>query len=399
MNILNVSQNYLIRGGSDQYFFSLGELLAREHVVIPFSTQGEGNVPTSWSSFFPDRVNFENPGLADLMNFVYSFPAASAIKRLLKQQQIDVAHLHIYYGQLTSSILSPLKRRQIPIVQTLHEYKIVCPVYSLTSNEKICQDCHGTAFWHCLWNRCNRGSTLRSLLSTMEAYVSRTCGAVEKIDHFIAVSDFVKNKVIELGLPPQKVTTIHNFIDASQIIPNQKPGEYFLYFGRLERVKGIFTLLEAFAPLKASRLLIAGTGSSHQEIQAWLKTRNLDHIKLLGFQRGEQLHKLIENSICTLVPSLWYEPFGLTIIESFSRGRPVIASDIGGIGELISDSVDGFLIPPGSVDALREKLLWMMRNREKAASMGMEGRKKVEDAFNPDIHYRKIMEVYKKVTE
>src|SRR5919202_139190 len=393
--ILNAGQNYQLRGGSERYQFILSELLQKNvHRVIPFAVASPKNQATQWSEYFPQGVNFEHPSFTDLIRFIYSRPAANAIKRLLKDTPIDIAHLHIYYGQLTASILAPLQQAGVPIVQTLHKYKIVCPVYTLVSNEEICQACKGHAFWHATLQRCNRGSLARSMLSQVDSYVSKALGSVRNIDHFITVSNFQREKVIELGLPSEKVTTIHNFIDTHTIKPNPEPGEYFLYFGRLERIKGLFTLIEAVSSLKEIPLLIAGEGEARPELEQLIEQKGLKHIHLLGFKRGNELHQLIRNSICTLAPSEWYETFGFTLIESFAHGRPAIASYIGGMSEIVSDTIDGFLVPTKNVEVLREKMLWMAAHRREAVEMGQAGRRKVETQFNPEIHYEKLINVY-----
>jgi len=396
--ILNAGLNYHIRGGSDRYQFFLSELLQQNgHRIIPFATTSSKNYVTEWSEYFPQGINCEDPTLAHLIRFIYSKPAADTMKRLLKDVPINIAHLHIYYGQLTASILLPLQQAGVPIVQTLHEYKIVCPVYTLVSNGEICQACKGHAFWHATQKRCNRGSIVRSLLSTVESYVSQALGSVSKIDHFITVSHFQREKVIELGIPAEKVTTIHNFIDTSDIKQNSKAGEYFLYFGRLARLKGLLTLIEAASSLKEIPLLIAGDGELRLELEQLIEQNNLKHIHLLGFKQGDELNQLIRNSICTLAPSEWYETFGLTLIESFAQSRPVIASNIGGMSEIVSDAIDGFLVPPKHLDVLREKMLWMAEHRNEAVEMGQAGRRKVEDQFNPEVHYENLIKVYRKV--
>jgi glycosyltransferase involved in cell wall biosynthesis len=398
LKVLNAGQNYYIRGGSEQYQFALTDLLHQHHhQVIPFASIDAKNQETSWSKYFPEGVNFESPGIQDLVRFIYSQKSAESIKRLCSEHAIDIAHLHIYYGQLTSSILTPLKQAGIPIVQTLHEYKLVCPVYSLRSGAEICQACHGSAFWKATLKRCNRGSIARSLLSTVESYASMLLGAVSKVDHFIAVSDFQRTKLVELGIPKTKITTVHNFIDSSQIEVSRQLGEYFLYFGRLERYKGIFTLIEAASTLTDTPLLIVGDGSDLAEVEAVIEQQDLKHIKLLGFKQKPELQQLIKGSICTITPSEWYETFGLTLIESFAHGKPVIASRIGGMTEIITDGVDGYQVEPGNSAELRERMQWMSLNRNQALSMGLLGRAKVEAKFNPELHYEKLMEVYQQV--
>ncbi len=398
LTIVNAGQNYHIRGGSERYQFALAQLLNHYgHQVIPFAAKHPKNEITHWSKYFPRRIDFEQPTPKDLLEFVYSRSAALSMESLLYDHQIDLAHLHIYYGQLTTSILSPLKKADVPIVQTLHEYKIVCPVYTLLSNGNICQACNGHAFWQATLKRCNRGSLSRSILSTVESSVSKMLGSVSKIDHFIAVSDFQREKLIELGLLADKVTTVHNFIDTSDYQPSTVLGEYFLYFGRLEQSKGIFTLIEAASLIKDTPLLIVGDGTARPKLEKLIQERELNHISLLGFKHMRELQKLIRHSICTITPSQWYETFGLTLIESFAHGRPVIASRIGGMTEIVTDGIDGHLVHPGDAEQLRERMLWMAEHLTQAREMGLAGRRKVETHFNSQNHYQKLISVYRKV--
>lgn len=397
-SVLNVSQNYYVAGGSDRYFFALGDLLERHgHTVVPFASAQERNNATPWDRCFPKAVDFINPGMADLGRFVYSRPARSAIRRLIEEVRPGIAHLHIYYGQLTSSILRPIVEAGIPIVQTLHEYKLVCPVYSLVSRDRICEACSGGRFWKAVSRRCNRGSIPRTLLSVTESYTSRLLGSVSAVNGFIAVSHFQREKIVEMGVPAEKVITIHHFVDCGGTSPSTEPGEHILYFGRLERLKGIFTLLDAVSPLADVPVFFVGDGSARDELEREIRRRGLRHVRLLGFRSGDELKALIRSSIATVLPSLWYEPFGLTVIETFAEGRPVIASRIGGIAELIDDGTDGYLVPPDDAAALRERIEALAGDHGRAVAMGRAGRAKVERDFTPELHYRRLMDVYRGV--
>ena len=398
LTIISISQNHYMRGGSDRMFFETNKLLQMQgHRLIPFTAADYRNKPTEWEKYFPIASDFERHAPIDLLRYIYSRHAARALRKLINDHKLDIAHLHIYYGKLTGSILAPLRKAGIPIVQTLHEYKLICPVYTLVSNDKICEACHGRHFWRAIPRKCNRCSFARTLLSVTESYVSRFVGSLRSVDHFIAISNFVRDKMIAHGVSPRQITTIHNFIDSSRIKSSHQIGGYFLYFGRLERVKGIFTLIEAAAPMKKIPLLIIGDGNARNEIVEIIERRKLKHIKLLSFKKGKELSKIIRDSLCTILPAEWYEPFGLSIIESFAHARPVIASRIGGIPEIVADGQDGFLVEVGKIEDLREKMLWMAAHPREAMEMGMAGRKKVEKEFCPETHYEKLMQLYKKV--
>lgn len=393
--ILNVSQNHYIRGGSDRYFFTLAEMLKKHgHRVIPFTAASPKNEPSEWKHYFPRGADFERPGMGDLLRFLYSRDAVKSARRLLNDANIDLAHFHIYYGKLTASILGVLQEAGIPLIQTLHEYKLTCPVYNHLSNDQICEACAGKHFWRALPKRCNRGSLARTALSVTEAYVSKMLGAVKKFDHFISVSHFLRKKMISHGIPEEQISTVHNFVDVSEITPNFSGGDYVLYFGRVHQSKGILTLIKAAAPLKNVPLYIVGDGEAMPEVQRIIEQNGCEHIHLLGFKQGDELRDLILNSICTVLPSEWYENCPMSVLESYAYGKPVIGADIGGIPELIVDGIDGFLVPSGGQAALRDRLLWMSEHKNEAVEMGRIGRRKMETAFNADIHYERIMNVY-----
>ena len=202
--------------------------------------------------------------------------------------------------------------------------------------------------------------------------------------------------MIQYGIPENKISTVHNFTDVSNIIPNFSVGEYVLYFGRVDRSKGILTLIKAAAPLKNIPLYIVGEGEAMSEVEQIIEENGCEHIHLLGFKQGDELRELILNSMCTILPSEWYENCPMSILESFAYGKPVIGTNMGGIPELIEDEVDGFLVPPGEHELLRERLRWMCEHKTEVVEMGKAARKKMETQFNADIHYQKIMDVYRK---
>ena len=393
--ILNVSHHNFVVGGSDQVFLDLGELLAdKGHQVIPFCSQNPRNQHSDYNQYFPTAVDPEHPSLQGVASFIYSKEARRQIDRLLQNERVELAHLHIYYGKLTASILSPLRERSIPIVQTLHDYKLVCPVYTSMINNKPCEACQHGDFWHALPRRCNRNSIARTAVSVVESYVSRWAGAIDAVDHFVGISDFVTRRMIAAGIPAERITTVHNFIDASRYTPSYKAGGYAFYFGRLEEVKGVHTLIECARLNPDINFRIAGTGQEADRLAATVAELKLKNVELLGFVAGRELHKLIANADCAVIPSEWDEPFGLTVVESLALGTPVVASRVGGIPELVTEGEDGLLVAPGDPQQLGSAIRKLTESSRTSSEMGRNGRLKVERDFDKDSHYRKLLAVY-----
>lgn len=400
MNVLMCGQNYHITGGSDRVFFDEIQLLEEQgHVVAPFCADSPKNLPTEWAKFFPRCASFDRPGPMDVFRYVYSQSARDMVSKVVELFKPDVAHLHIYYGKLTASILKPLRSAGVPVVQTLHEYKVVCPTYTLTANGEFCDACSGFKFINSTVKRCNRGSLARSVVSTIESYVSLHLGAVEYIDRFIAVSDFLKEQVVRMGVPESKVVTIHNFVDVNQYPLASGVGDYFLYYGRLERNKGVWPLLNAFAKLKQFRLVVVGEGAEGAAMRQYCQSHPVlsRTVTFMGFKSKVELIPIIHQALCTIVPSIWNETFGLTVAESLACGKPVIASRIGGIPEVVENGEDSILVPPGDVDSLIEAVELIGAKPSLAVEMGMKGRTNISIKFSRERHYDSLHSVYRGV--
>jgi len=398
MKVLQVSQNLFVKGGSDRMFLDTCSLLERyEHEVIPFVAKHNRNPASNWDCYFPPAADFDRHRLRDWLGYLYNRHAAGSIRQLIREHKPDIAHLHIYYGKLTASILPVLKAEGVPVVHTMHEYRQISPNYSLTLNDRIDEDCCGVAnAWRAVPRRFNRDSLARSALSVAEWYLSRMIGSLRHIDRLIAISDFQKRKAIEHGIPEEKITRVYNFVEPGTALHEKTgAGGYLLYFGRIEKIKGVLTLAQAAERLPDVRFKIVGEGRAESELHDFIKSRGLNNIELLGFKRGEELKCLIRDSLATVLPAQWYEPFGLTVLESFAQRRPVIASRIGALPELIDDGVDGLLFEPGNADELRDRITTLISNPKRADTMGDAGRAKLDRRFGPEIHYHELIRAYR----
>jgi len=401
-SILNVNNYHFIRGGSDKYFIELTRLLIEHgHQVRTFTSQHEQDIEHGWKvSDLPMGVDTSGLGnIRNLVHFLYSTEARNKIETGLSRFRPDIAHLHIYYGQLTASILAPLRKRGIPIVQTLHEFKPVCASHGLYSHGRFCNRCHGNAYWNALFEKCNRGSLPRTALSVAEAYISTLLGDKSLIDRFIAVSEYQRMQLMRLGMPGEKLRVVHHFTELAEK-PPWEIGNYFLYVGRMVKEKGLTVLLNAYVKLKKPRpkLIFVGKGVDSGMIVREVEMLGLkNEVIFMGYQEGNAISDLYTNCICVINPSLLNETFGLTVLEALAHGRPVIASQIGALPELITDNFTGLLVRPGRIDELTEAMEHMRENTAVARQMGHEGWNLVKLKYSKQAHYDKVRAIYQEL--
>jgi glycosyltransferase involved in cell wall biosynthesis len=395
--VLGANNYHYLRGGSERAFLGLGRLLAsRGHRVLHLSTAHPRNEPPPGPAAFVPANELARPGPLDVLRFHYSPGAARAVRGLLSAERVDLAHLHIYYGQLTPSILAPLARERVPIVQTLHEYKPLCAVHTLLSRGEPCEACAGRHFWRALPRRCNRGSLARTAVSVSEAYLARALGADSRVARYVAVSEFVRAAMLRHGCAPGRIVTVPHFVDAESQEPGRGAGEHVLYAGRLETYKGVFTLLDAAAEARDLPVLYAGDGPARAELERRIAALGLAHVRVLGFLEPPALAALLRASRCVVVPSRSYETFGLVALEAMAHGRAVIASRIGALPELVTDE-NGLLVPPGDAPALAETLRWVAGHPQDVALLGARGRALALERYSPGEHYARLLRVYREL--
>jgi len=394
MNILKLNNYFEVLGGSDRVFLNTGDLLAKHgHNVHWFASSPKHQQGASEDITLIESLK-RPPQFLDYPRYLHNRTAKAAITHLLdkKPEGFHIAHAHIYYGQLTTSIIEPIKQRGIPLVQTLHEYKMVCPIYTMERDGAVCRECLDQGIHRLVLNKCKESSLLKSLATLGEQLYSRLAGDISKVDKFICVSNFQKSLMADSGIPNEKLVTLHNFVnlrddDPIEVETNQHP--YFFYFGRLEELKGINTLIEATEKARV-RCVIAGDGPLKNHIERTAEKSN--YLEYVGFQAGKKLRSYIANARAVVVPSEWFENCPMSVLEAKAEGTPVIGARIGGIPELINDGEDGFTFAAGDAESLVEKLETMMLvNRNDFSHRCKED---IASRFCPDQHYEELISVY-----
>ena len=361
MKVLLIDVYNYNKGGAETVCFNTGNLLKQHgHEVVYFTLKWKENLPSPQEKYFPESKETRKGPLKqvkNLINYFYHFEAAKKIEQLIKDEHPDIAHIHLMWGQITPSIFPVLKKYNIPVVFTVHDYRLVCPAYTFRSGQgKICEDCKGKHFYKCFTHKCTKGSKVMSAVMAAEQYFRNTfLNPLEYIDGFMYVSNFACD-IHEKYMPAihdKKHITLYNFSTSIKDSCKQLSSEkYFLFFGRLSYEKGIKTLFKAFESLPNIQLKIVGTGPLEEELKHIKVSKKLDNIKFLGYKRGEELQNLVSGAHAVIVPSEWYENNPMTIIESYSVGTPVIGARIGGIPEIIREDISGLTFESGNTTEL-----------------------------------------------
>lgn len=398
LRILNVSQNYHVRGGMDVAMFRLEEILrAHGHVVVPFAAADAANRPTEYEHYFPPASPTSETRASDLLRTLYSPAARHAIGRILDEERIELVHLHSYFKRLTPAILPEIAKRNIPIVQTLHEYRAVCPISLLYRDGHVCTDCRGGRYAQVVRHRCAGGSLVRSAWNMAEMRLSDMLGHKRLIARYLAISNYQRDMLIAMGMDGAQIETIYHPVAIPDLAPDSQRngGDYVLFVGRLERYKGIFPLIEVARRLSATRFVFVGSGPDEAEAQQ--AAAGLSNVEWRGAMSGAALTEVRARALCAVVPSLGPEPFGLTSIEALAHATPVVASAIGGLTETVRDGEDGFHVPPGDTDALYDRLARLIADTDLARRMGLSGRTRAAAEFSPQRYYERTMAVYRQV--
>jgi len=407
VKILMAHKFYYYSGGADKYFLDLASLMEEHgHQVIPLSMRHPRNLKSEFSDYFVSRWDADAKGFTtkvrNALRMIHSFEAASAMKRLIADTKPDIAHLHHIYHQLSSSILYPLADAGVPVVQTVHDYKLVCPNYKLFNPRTglPCDRCMGHAYYHAIFERCLQDSALAGAAGCVEAYwtlLSRVYKS--KVALFTVSNDHLKGKLLSYGISPERIDIIPNFIDLDAYEPKYGSEGYVLYFGRISTEKGILTLIEAMERLPSLLLRIVGDGAQLSSLQAYVGERSLDNIHFLGPAWDEDLKPILAGAMFVVVPSVWPENSPFVIYQSFAAGKPVIGSRVGGIPDLIDDGKNGLLFEPQDVRGLADKIEYLASQPDLVVEMGREAREKAEREYDPQVHYETMMSIYERVLQ
>ncbi len=383
MRILVVHNSYQHRGGEDS-------VVEAEIVLL----QSRGHAVETYT-----RSNHDVPGMTPLavaQQTLWSSRTTHDVAALIDRFKPDIIHVHNTFPLISPSLYWAAERAGVPVVQTLHNFRLMCLNGLFLREGKVCEDCMGRLPWRGVVRRCYRGSTAASGVLAGMLTLHRGLGTYRnKVTRYIALNEFCRGKFIEGGLPAERVVVKPNFVDWAETFPHPNPlpggeGERkgLLFVGRLSVEKGVATLAQAMALLADAQLRVAGDGPEAGVLDG------VACVTRLGSLPGEAVRQEMSRAAALVVPSISYETFGLVIIEAFACGTPVIASRIGALAELVTDGITGLLFEPGNAEDLADKMTWAQQNPNAMATMGRNARKLYESEFTAERNYQQLMTIY-----
>jgi len=328
---------------------------------------------------------------------VFSRRTYCEIRTIVTRERPDVAHVHNVFPLISPSVYWVLKDSGVPVVQTVHNFRFLCPNALFYTHGRICERCKYGNTLHAVQWKCYRQSYLLSGLYALIIGLHRRARTFNLIDRFIALTEFTAQKLVESGLTTHdKISVLGNFLPDPLPSPGafEEREPYVVYLGRLSPEKGIEVLLDAVTGLPELRVKIAGDGPQSGTLQAFAQQRGLPQVEFLGRVVGEKKWELLRHATAVVVPSVWYEAFPFAVLESLTAGTPVVASNLGSLPYVVEDGKSGLLFQAGDSQDLREKLAWLVQHPAEALQMGRYGRQVVEWRYSASAHYEVLMEIY-----
>jgi glycosyltransferase involved in cell wall biosynthesis len=396
MKLLLVNNYFYLRGGCERVMFNDMEALRSNGIeVIPFSVADPDNVPSDYDHYFVPGANIRATTpltkIGAAVDAIHCRRTAQAFARILDDTKPDVVHCHNIYGRLSTSILGILKKRQVPSVLTVHDYKVACPSYLMLRDGKPCTACVDGGYYRCATSRCHKGQMAASVVYAIEAYYARISGHYAAVSAFLCPSHFTADLLRKAGVEESRVIYHPNSVEPHNYMPSYS-GTYVLSVGRLSHEKGLPTFVEAMLgtniPVK-----IAGTGPMESALHE-MASKDTCPITFEGHCDGARLDELYRNAAFVVVPSEWYENAPMSVLEAFAYGKPVIATRIGGLPELICEGMNGLLVPPGAKKELRAAVSRLWADRDMQARMGGNARLMVETKFAQSTRTESLLGIY-----
>ncbi|MGC9317117.1 MAG: glycosyltransferase family 4 protein [Armatimonadota bacterium] len=410
-----MAHKYMFRGGgTSTYVFGLAdELERRGHTWVPFTVGYDETAVDTYTDYFvspplgPDQSHYEDMKLSPLAMLkllaraTYSLEARRKAAALIDAVHPDIAYIHNVYNYMSPSVLDACAGRGLPIVMRVPDYNMMCAELHFLRHGDVCTECLRGGYWRALQHRCLKGSLAATAARVASMYVHKWLHLYEKVHLFITPSSFMREKLIQAGYGAQRIVHLRSFYPRQvEDEGDRVEDDYILYFGRVAPEKAVDTLIRALARLEdPPRLVVAGSDvdGTRSELEDLCRELSLtDKVNFVGFQDRQALDELIRRCLFTVVPSRWYDNCPMAVLESFAHGKPVVASDIGGIPEQVAGGC-GILFEPDNEKELAASMTRLLGDARLRHSMGDAALQRLREQYSTRAHCDRLLELFEEL--
>lgn len=411
MKIALVNYRYFISGGPERYYFNIKEILEKKgHEVIPFSIKSSRNLPNGYEKYFLDIVDDEvyfaqakksvKVILKSFTRMFYSFEAKRKFKQLLSDTKPDLVYIMQMHNKISPSIVDAAKEMHIPVVHRISDFQYMCPNALFYNDRKgVCEDCLKGKRLNCVKYRCVLNSPVYSAIKMAAKWLHDVMKVTKKINAFVVPSSFTLEKLKEYGIPENKLFHIPTFFNLKEDNPIVEYKPFILFVGRIEKQKGLMTLIKAFENTDYNLKIIGFSNDGYEdELKNYLKDKK-HNIEFLGRKSFEEIVPYLKSCLCTTVPSEWYDNFPNVILESFAYKKAVIATNFGSLPELVHDNQTGLTFKYADIQNFKEKIKYMFEHESEAKLMGENGYNQILSSYSPVQHYNQLMKLFNQIVK
>ena len=386
-NILIVHNYYQIPGGEDTVIANEKKMLEKHgHKVILYSRNN-----TELKQMSKIRMLFLP------FTTVFNLRTYQEIKKHIRRENIDLVHVHNTLNLISPAVYYAARSMKVPVVQTVHNFRLLCPGATFYRNGHICEDCVKNGLKSAVKYSCYRGSKAQTLICAISTWLHRTTGIYGKLN-YICLTEFNKNKLLQLKhIKPERVFVKPNFVENNNsFIREEERLNQFVFVGRLDKLKGVDILFEAWKRMGEGALKLIGCGMGPME--DWCKSfikENVVNIEMRGFVPNDEALKIIANSKALVLPTQWYEGFPMSIVEAFSVGTPVICSDLGNAGSVVEEGITGYKFDYKSIESIMsaiDKMREQPLNKEKIKRI-------YEIKYSENANYKILNDIYTGISD
>lgn len=381
--VLIVHNSYQLAGGEDTVAENEGELLkAHGHEVYYYMRNNEEI----------HHMNLFHKVLSAI-GTLFSLKTYKEIKKIIRENNIDVVHVHNTVPLISCSVYYAAKSQNCTLIQSIHNMRMLCPSGMMIRDNNICDDCVKHGLQCAIKNGCYKGSKIYSLVLAISMAIHRKIGSYDKVDGYLVTTAF-NGEMLAKVVNPEKIFLKPYYSDSEARSPKTKRRDYFIYISRLEHLKGIQVALKAFQAMPEKKLVVLGVGPDEDKAHDFVRKHNMKNVKFLGFRNKTEMLDLLYNAKALIFPTQWYEGFPMTIVESLAVGTPIIGSNIGNVGTIIQDGINGLHFQYDDPIDLSRKITYFDERPEFAKKLEYGAQKAFISNHTPEDLYKLTMKIY-----